>query len=331
MIRLYNGHVVCAALSIALWATMASCLDDNTNYLLHRDEYETQLLVTLDIVDDETDLPQSITYKPASKGERAEASLPAIPDGYCLHYVVAVTNDRGVVVNNQVTDVPEFSISVRPGNYNIYAWADYVPEGQRSSRDHWYFTDEPAEMLLKEKYHYIGGEHSKRAFAGAKRIKIVAADTRSADERVTLTPPMGRYRFVATGEPDFVPAYVRIAYNGGMWGGHNIISDEPVVRWSGVGFAVPYVASDNLVFDHLFAPSGGETFIVTLEIYDMEGQLRARAKDVPVPIERGKLTTVTGDFFNILELDEKPEVPAGDGGIGIDPSFDNEYTITINR
>lgn len=330
MTRSINGRVVCAVLSGALWATMASCLDDNTNYLLHREEYETQLKIFLDIQDDEVDFPQNITHTPVSKREGSDSSVTNISD-YCCHYVVTVTNEKGVVVNNTVSDEPDIEIPLIPGIYSVYAWADYVPGEQRSPRDYWYFTDEPAEMLLKEKYKYIGNEYSKRAYAGSRRIRIAAGDTRSTEERITLTAPMGRYRFVADGTPDFVPARVHIMYSGGMWGGHNIISDEPVVRWSGVGFTIPFVSADELVFDHLIAPSCGETFLMTLEIYDTDGILRARAKDVKVPVMRGMLTTVSGDFFNILELDEKPEAPAGDGGIGIDPSFDNEYTITINR
>lgn len=335
MLRLANTKAftaICSAIGIM---ALASCKDDNTNYILHPENYEAHVMLTLDIDDSECEYPEEIVFSAESKGRDGDTALvPAsIPEDYTLHYVVSVANGAGILINTVVSDSPDLVFNLLPGDYIFYAWADFIPAGQRSSRDHWYFTDEPGEMLLKDKYGYQGGLHAKRAFAAAKYIRVADnPSSRNVSERITLTAPMGHYEFVATEEPSYTPGSVVVLYSGGLWGGHSIVDDRPVVRWSGVGYSLPFDVPESLACDYLIVPEEGETFSVTLQIYDTEGKLRARAKNVNVPVKRGHLTTISGDFFNILQLDEKPdpEQPHG-GGIGIDTRFDNEYTITITK
>lgn len=317
-------------------AGLSSCKDDNTNYLVHNDQYETKIMLTLDVVDEEQEYPDSITYFPESRsGQRTPALLPAIPEGYVLHYVVSAVNADGVLLKTIVTDEPDIVVNLSPGEFDLYAWADFIPAGNRSMRDYWYFTDEPSEMLLKEKYAYAGSEHAKRAFAGTKHISIsTKSKSRSMEERVTLTPPMGRFRIVASKEAPYTVGRIKVIYKEGIWGGHNMLTDVPAVRWGNIAFGSYCDGSKDseLAFDHLFVAGGEpETFPMVIEVYDDKGKLRGRARNVRVPVKRGHVTTVIGDFFNILEEEPKPDDPnPGNGGIGINPGFDNTYIIIIS-
>lgn len=333
-----------ALLTGAVLSGLSACKDDDTNYLLNREEYETKMTLTLDIVDDEASHPVDVIYQPESRaGNRQPALLPAVPDGYALHYVVAATKGDGLLWSRATSDSPEVTMSLTPGDYTVYAWADFVPkDGGRADRDHWYFTDEFNEVLLKEKFSYKGSTHAKKAFAGSKKINVpmvterADAGSRSADERITLSTPQGRFRVLPTKEAPYEVGSVKITYKEGIWGGHDLIGDAPTVRWQGVNFHTIYgsCADDVLGFDYLFTGGGeDETFPMMIEVFDGEGYLRARAADVKVPLRRGHLTTVRGDFFNILEKDPTPADTTGGngGGIGIDPEFEKTFIISITK
>lgn len=192
-------------------------------------------------------------------------------------------------------------------------------------------------MLLKEKYAYKGSLAEKRAFAGSKSLTVRLANGASIDERISMTAPMGRFRIInkASGLIPFEIGRVRVSYTNGIWGGHNMNTGEPVIRWNNVGFSSePSATVDGeLAFDNLFVSStDDETFNILLEIYDTDGNLAARVKNIEFPVRRGHVTDIIGDFCNILEEDEKPVTPpGGGGGIGIDPGFDHQYTIIIKK
>lgn len=332
-----SGRNLAIILLAGLAATgLSACRDDDTNYLVHRELFETKMVLTLDIDDEEEAYPDDVIYQPESRaGNRAPGRLPDIPEGYTIHYVVTATTAEGVVWSRVVSDTPDVVFNLSPGDYNFYAWADFVPVDGRADRDHWYFTDEPQEMLLKEKYAYKGSQHAKKAFAGSKQISVRREGQRSVDERITLAAPMGRFRVLPTKEAPYDVGGVKILYKDGIWAAHDIINDTSVVRWQNIKFFTPYGScQDNVMaFDYLFTgASNPETFSMTIEVYDVDGYMRARARDVRVPVQRGYLTTVKGDFYNILEEEEKPDPDPDHGsGIGIDPEFDKSYTITITK
>lgn len=317
---------------------LSSCKDDDANYLINQEDYQTKMVLTIDIDDEETAYPDTVIYNPEGRADsRAPGRLPAIPEGYTLHYVVTVTNAQGVIWNRVVSESPDVVFNITPGDYKFYAWADFVPVEGRAAHDYWYFTDERQEILLKEKYSYQGSEHAKKAFAGSRDITVKHGNQRSIDERITLSAPMGRYQIIPTKDAPYDVGHVKISYTDGIWAAHDLVNDSVKVRWQNVRFYTPYGdCPDNMMgFDYLFAnASAAETFPMTIEVFDTDGYLRARARDVKVPLQRGYLTTVKGDFFNIFEEDPTPVDPgqgSGGGGIGIDPEFDNSYTITITK
>lgn len=331
-----SGRNLTICLLAGLAATgLSACRDDDTNYLVHRELYETKMVLTLDIEDAEEAYPEEVIYNPEGVGDsRISGRLPSVPDGYTTHYVVTVTNADGVVCGRVISETPELELSLSPGDYKFYAWADFIPVGGRADRDHWYFTDEPQEMLLKDKYAYKGSEHAKKAFAGSKQISVKLEESRSVNECITLTAPMGRFRVLPTKDAPYDVGSVKIIYTDGIWAAHDIVNDTSVVRWQNIKFFTPYGSCpDNVMgFDYLFtSASAPEVFPITIEVYDADGYVRARSLNVQVPVQRGYLTTVRGDFYNILQEEEKPNPDPDQGGIGIDPEFENSYTITITK
>lgn len=142
---------VCAA---TFAASLSSCLDDNTNYVLHPENFQVETNLIMDIVDSEAQYPEDIIV--SRDDDRTPAKLPVIPEGFEVHYVVTIVNSENRAVGAYVVDEPQLNVKLVPGDYTVHAWADFVPVGDRSSRDHWYFTDDISEYGRKNDEYKIG-------------------------------------------------------------------------------------------------------------------------------------------------------------------------------
>lgn len=333
--RIYKSAVL--AVSAALFV-LPSCTrwdeDDDSRCLPSTKMVDAVISFNISESDE---LYKEIVYSAPDSLSRSVAS----PEGYRVRYMAAAYDSRGRKVAHQFSDSPEFEMTVPSGRISIYGWAEYVPSENRADKDYWYFTDEPAEMLLREKYKYIGGENAKRAYGGS--LVYTLRPTEKPHFNIELTPLVGRYRIIPNDDPkDYTVGSIRVSYTKGMWGGVNLLLDKPVVRWSGVAFSpsvLPWLGAP-LAHDNVFvAPGEGENVTVMVTVLDNEGKIRARIPRIDIPVKRGHVTDVVGDFYNTL-LPEEPDDPDNPdnpdnptppgGGIGIDPSFDHTITIIVD-
>ena len=98
-------------------------------------------------ISESDELYKEIVYSAPDSLSRSVAS----PEGYRVRYMAAAYDSRGRKVAHQFSDSPEFEMTVPSGRISIYGWAEYVPSENRADKDYWYFTDEPAEMLLRDR------------------------------------------------------------------------------------------------------------------------------------------------------------------------------------
>lgn len=208
------------------------------------------------------------------------------------------------------------SLNLPAGKYTFVGWADRVPT--YDDKSYYFHTDDFSEIMLRHKYDYEGNDLAKMAFRGSQEIRV-AYTSKSAS--MTLTPVMARYRLLATDTPDFTPGKVVVSYYdlpASLNGLNGMING----RWSDVSY-LSSVSGDELAMDHVLAQENEITVKACVEIYDDRNNLRARVRKVEIPLVKGGITTVKGNFYSILDLDSDESA----GGIVIDPEF--EETVEI--
>jgi hypothetical protein len=72
-------------------------------------------------------------------------------------------------------------------------------------------------------------------------------------------------------------------------------------------------------FDFVMVNGSDASVMVTMGLLDADGNPVSTSDEINVPLNRSKNTIVRGKFL----------MQEGSGGIGIDPSFENDYNIEI--
>ena len=208
------------------------------------------------------------------------------------------------------------SFSLPPGKYTFVGWADHVPN--YDDKSYYFYTDEFSEILLRHKYDYEGNDLAKVAYSGKKELRV-AYTTKSL--QLDMNVAMARYRLIATDTADFTPGKVLVSYYN-LPASIDPYSGKINGLWNDVSFAST-VSGKELAFDQLLAEAEERRVSASVEIYDDRNNLRARVRKVDIPLIKGGVTTVRGNFFTTLQLDDGMSA----GGIIIDTEF--EETVEI--
>ena len=239
-------------------------------------------------------------------------------------------------------------LTLGEGEYNFFVWTDYVHEG--TTADNHYATPDFAEIILNSRTDHAGCDDYRDAFRGSQQATVTAGKdgTSGTDNGATVTMkrPMAKFKFVSTDYGQFVeealkaragtdgteggtrgvdPDDYRVVfrYTGFMPCSYNMFTDRPADSWTGVSFEGALKALDNdeveLGFDYVFVNGSESGVSVAVEVYHKDGELVASSPTVNVPLVRSKLTVVKGSFLTSV----------AEGGVGIDPGFDDEYNIEI--
>ena len=240
---------------------------------------------------------------------------------------------------------PDFSttISLDDGQYEIFAWADYVDPN--SSADKYYNTSDWEYLVLSDRNNHQGGNERRDAFRGHTNKIVVNAEQVQASNTidVDMGRPMARFEFFATDVDEFLSRESRnrskssssrdpeinlddyvvvFQYSGFMPSAYNVYTNKPNDAWQNVQFQSEINSVDegaSMGFDYVFVES--ETSVnMIMAVFDKNGNQVSSAKQVEVPLVRSKNTVVKGEF-----LSEK-----GSGGVGIQPGFDGDYNIEIH-
>lgn len=126
-----------------------------------------------------------------------------------------------------------------------------------------------------------------------------------------------------TKAPGFMPEDYKVVfyYNSYLPTEYNLITGKPTDAKMGMQFSsalLPLNEEEALIgFDYVMVNGTESSVTLQVALYAPDGSMMSLSNAVKVPIVRGKVTTVRGNFLTL---------PTG-GGIGIDPGFDGEFNL----
>lgn len=236
------------------------------------------------------------------------------------YYVAAYTKDstEPIVISSSFDNKVE--ISLHPGKYDLVSWVDYESETDGIGAN--YYTDDFTELLLRNKYSYFEAATEKLGYWGKKSASI-AYTTDSIS--VLATPAMGQYRLIATDTVGYKPDKVVVNYSSKIPAAINAKDGSFKWWWDDISFSTT-PNGKTLASDFVLSQNTETTVTAIVEIYDADGYLRARKKDLKIPLVNGGITTIKGNFLSILEVDDNP---SNGSGITINPEWDASFDIEI--
>lgn len=248
---------------------------------------------------------------------------------------------------NPVVTMP---LELHAGRYYVVSWLDYVDDG--SVADKYYKAASLSAIHIPDTSEYVGDEERKEAYTGreeldltryyniwqadmacemrletpAARIEFIATDYDKLIEKTASSSEMRHFSRAGvpyTGEVDLSQIQVSVLYAGYFPSGYNAYAGKPNDAALGVSFdctARPLSDTEmRLAGDHVFVNGSESAVTVNLQVKDRNGVLLNEVEGVRVPVVRGKLTTIRGDFLT----------RSFSSGIGIDPGFDGEINVVI--
>lgn len=211
---------------------------------------------------------------------------------------------------------PAITFSLPAGKYNFVGWADPVPN--YDDKSYYFHTDDFSEIMWRHKYDYEANDYGKSAYRASKEHRVAIT---SKEIDMMLQPAVARYRLVTTDSASFTPGKVLVSYYD-LPASIEGLSGNINGYWSDVSYTST-VSGTELAFDHVLAQDEEKNINVCVEIYDDRDNLRARVRKVGVPVINGGVTTLRGNFYSTLQLENDHT----EGGITIDPNF--EETVEI--
>ncbi len=248
------------------------------------------------------------------------------------------------------------TVRLAPGRYRLYAWADYVDNN--SIEDKFYNVDDFSSIRIVGDTHY-GNLDMRDAFIGNCDIEVPVRydlDPTPVEALFSMVRPNGKWRFITTDLQEFVTRvlelrqararmmgmdikpedmvptsvnfsdfHLKFHYNGWMPNEFDIFRDEPVAGDMGKNFTSSITPiSDTeaeLGFDYMMVKPNGMDALITLEVYDEQNELLSKVSNIPVSVKRGKITVIKDNFLT----------RSVGGGVGIYPSFDDDFNYRIEE
>lgn len=305
-------------------------------------EVEYDILKTkADYTPDELDLRYTLKF------------YPALPEG---GYSASEAADYTVVLTRDASEEKDcsFTAFLPEGDWQVRCWTDYVRKG--GTDDLFYNTSDFSSVSIPQEY--IAGTDYKDAFRGSGEVSLSRFGSAQEPTRMILEMkrPLAKFRFIATdfdrlvtrimkerkAASGYAPAdtsqagstssmsfnpdgyYLRFHYTSFLPSVFNMFKDKPVDSRAGVSFDsefVPLSEKEVLMgFDYVLTNGHESGVSVQVALYDRSsGSMLSLTPPISVPLIRSEVTTVRGDF---LTMD------AG-SGIGINPTFDGEYVVTV--
>lgn len=312
---------------------------------------EVKFDLQLDFAFDRAELPD---YKTIVIGTTRAADLSSYKARYQIRIfrmgtdsLFETTPCQTLSFNHAVAEALGYRNTLRlpEGRYRFMAWTDF----SENMDDHFYGTADFASIALQGEEH-AGNNDFRDAFRGTLEADIRVAADSSARKTLTvdMRRPLAKFRFVTTDVEEFKSDYlrsqqqngatkagesedvidmtkfsVRFSYEGFMPSVYNMYTDRPVDVKTGVSF--PSVLTDikdgeaTMGFDYVMVGEGDAGVSVAVALYDEDGTRLSGVDNIRVPLRRGKLTTVRGNFLTARSS----------GNVQIDPSFDGKFDIEI--
>jgi len=349
---------------------MSSCAKDELS--MAQNEGMVEFSIT-------TSIPGVIQTYSSEKGGASNVDATM----YDLRYILEVwTNEtpkrlayRGykIVDDNFATTDVTFTARLLALEYDFVFWADFVSQGtletNAQAADLHYTTNngstdadiksdptcDPGLTAIEMKSTYGISADARDAYFAVKPVDLTQ---QSQIGSVTLYRPFGKYRLIATDEPegflagtvitgagaitvDYKTATFPNAFNaltGTASGATSALTTytATAVKENAVAGGVTYTDAYVLAFDYIFASSGQPTISFDVEVKN--GGTVIGQRELPnIPIQANKLTTIIGNFFtntammNVIVSDPFDEGDIIETGDAIAQDITADYTLTIPK
>ena len=275
-----------------------------------------------------------------------------LANGYMRYNIKAYPS--GVMRNRNMEAVEEFTfireiadtynsvekVALPAGEYDIVVWCDFL----ESIGDDPFYNANTFTSITTRKEH-IGSNNYRDAFRGDVSATIVADILDKAPDtiKVDMHRPLAKIEFVSndlslffknqnlmpdtdseTSKSTLLEAYSVICnYIGFMPNTYNIITDKHTDSAVGVSFKsdirVLKSTEASIAFDYVLVNDRQGFITIQLTLLDKDGQPISFSEVMDVPIKRDYHTIVRGKFLT----------GESSGGIGVDPSYDDEFNIVL--
>lgn len=225
--------------------------------------------------------------------------------------------------------------SLHAAKYKAVAWVDYVEPGREV--DKFYSTADLSLVKIVEPY--VGDNDYKDAFSGTADIDLTGYRDDwnvSVDVPLTLERPFARIEVISTDLDKYLDKIeeenarstsrqfsVEFCYACYFPCGYNVLTGKPNDSRTDLSFrCVGRAVSDSeicLGCDYVFVNGTESGVIADMIIYNEEGTRVNEVRGVSIPVKRGKLTTIKGEFLT----------RGYHSGVGIDPDYEGEITVEI--
>ncbi len=228
-------------------------------------------------------------------------------------------------------------VGLHAERYAVYAWIDFVPRG--TTDDYYYITEDLRKVSIADPD--ISGLDTRDAFAGKTSVDLTPyRNVRFADVTIPLPMerPFGKFKIQATDVRKFLDSYkhlgtyadiipsvctvyytcyfptvysldTRLAHTDGFQLG--VTHSNPVSEMDGNNA----VLSSNYVL----VCNDNTNVIADIYVKNSTGQLLTTVRGITIPIQRNRLTIVSGEFLT----------SGVSGGAVISPEFEGQFNIPL--
>ena len=251
--------------------------------------------------------------------------------------------ERTLILNSALSENPrhEFMLYLEPGLWRVIVFTDHVPEG--STADHYYITSDFTAITHSSRENYRGDTDMRMAFTGTSDFSVVEPVSCGNEVEVAMAPPQAKYRFISTDldvfleretasaamrnrapeDIDLSDYRVKVRYGGYFPSVFNIHTDRPADSWLGVSYSAQLSEINgneaHVGMDYVFVNHHDTSVNAGIEVYDPDGKLISQAGPFDIPLRRGHVTEVRGNFLTAKAT----------GGLGINPDFNGSFDIEI--
>lgn len=248
----------------------------------------------------------------------------------------SVAREERTISSEEAKDSPiqTFPFTLKPDRYSLAVWTDLVnpstgkPYGYRTS------------PLYDIRMLHAHGEHQPECEAAATLQDMDLSDWKRDDNprkvEADLFIPTGRFRLVADDYELFLQQnseairkgekyIIEVNYESTIPEAYSLLEDTPMRPTERVSFShpldiitIPGIEME-IAADWLFTTSSPLSHTVSVTLLNSARDVVSKTEKISFPLERGKITTIHGDFLTRYLS----------GGVSIDTEWDGETDIEI--
>lgn len=250
------------------------------------------------------------------------------------------------------------NLDIMEGKYLIRVWADYVDAGSEAHKFYNTDNFRYVKLFGRDEgVAHEGNNDFRDAFIGSAEVEVIrfGGHHPPVSETILMKRPLSKVVFITNDLSDWKTKVIISRYESALQGtrseedgevdvshvvdlndytvkvhypqympnAFNIASDRTTWSDANVTFSTSLIQLSedeaSMGFDYVFANSEDANVVMAVSLHDKNGVQLSRSRDITVPLERGKVTTVKGSFL----LEES------DGGVSINPDFDGEFNIIL--